>query len=159
MALSTPVWHKDAFQSTEMPKATSHATSTGKTKMYCHCSRKIYLKEKCIQYWGQRSIMGRTCSSGIHVSYTARAQEQWSTSGVLSSEISARDASSDGVFLNELLHKSNCWQMLFLSRNYTFSFTNSIERQASSRTVAMLSYVSFPLLTRPLVLNAQPIPW
>lgn len=157
MALSIPVWHKDAFQSTEMPKATSHATSKGKTKMYCYCSREIYLKEKCIQYWGQSSITGRTCTSGIHVSYTATAQEQLSTSGVLSSEISARDASSAVVFLNELLHKSSCWQMLFLSCNYTFSFTDSIERQASSRTVAMLSW--FPLLTRPLVLNAQPIPW
>lgn len=105
--------------------------------------------------------MGRTCNSGIHVSYIATAQEHLSTSRVLSSEISARDASSDVVFFffNELLHKSNGWQMLFLSCNYTFSFTNYVERQASFRTVATLSYVSVPLLTRSLVLNAQLIPW
>lgn len=42
--------------------------------------------------------MGRTCNSGIHVSYIATAQEHLSTSRVLSSEISARDASSDVVF-------------------------------------------------------------
>lgn len=49
--------------------------------------------------------------------------------------------------------------MLFLPCNYTSSFTNYIQRQASSRTVAMLSYVSVPLLTRSLVLNAQLISW
>lgn len=76
------------------------------------------------------------------------SQEHLSTSRVLSSEISAKDASSDGVFLNELLHKGNSWKMLFLSCDFTFSFTNYIERQASSRTVAILSYVSIPLLTR-----------
>lgn len=43
--------------------------------------------------------------------------------------------------------------MLFLSCNYTFRFTNYVERQASSRTVAILSYVSIPLLTR------SPLSW
>lgn len=104
---------------------------------------------------GQSSVMGRTCNSGIRVSYIAVAQEHLSTSGVWSSEISARDASSNTVFKNELLHKSDCWKMLFLSCNYTFSFINYVERQASSRTVVMLAYVSIPLLTRSLVLNAQ----
>lgn len=47
-----PAGHKNAFKSTEMPTNTSHVRSTGKTKMYCHCSKELYLKDKCMQYWG-----------------------------------------------------------------------------------------------------------
>ena len=74
-----------------------HVKSTGKTKGIATEARKYILKDKCIQNWEKSSIIGRTCNSGSHVSFTATAQEHLSTSGVLSLEIlrAAKDASSD----------------------------------------------------------------